>query len=33
MTLDAPVSPLSGGVYLPSLPLEAWTATKDTLHL
>ena len=23
----------SGGVYLPSLPLEAWAATKDTLHL
>ncbi len=23
----------SGGVYLPSLPLEGWAATKDTLHL
>jgi Family of unknown function (DUF5996) len=26
-------SPTSGGISLPSLPLEAWTATKDTLHL
>ena len=33
MTPDAPMSPPSGGVYLPSLPLEAWAATKDTLHL
>jgi hypothetical protein len=23
----------SGGVHLPSLPLEGWDATKDTLHL
>jgi hypothetical protein len=33
MTPDAPVSPLSGGVSLPSLPVEPWAATKDILHL
>lgn len=26
-------SPPSGGAFLPSLPLEGWAATKDTLHL
>ena len=26
-------SPTSGGAFLPSLPLGAWAATKDTLHL
>jgi hypothetical protein len=26
-------SPTTGGSLLPSLPLEAWSATKDTLHL
>ena len=26
-------SPTSRGAYLPSLPLDAWAATKDTLHL
>jgi hypothetical protein len=27
------LSRTNGGVFLPSLPLEAWAATKDTLHL
>jgi Family of unknown function (DUF5996) len=26
-------SPPSGGAFLPGLPLEAWAASKDTLHL